>query len=446
MSESFETSKDVEGLKRSYFSDPAKRISLNPGDTLLTEGHFNDRLFLIIEGSLTGYLNDQNNERFEVFRSKVNMFVGVYSFFSVEHITYLTIVAEEPARVAFIDQSSKEGREDQFATDFLPVIVHELYLRQLLAQRLTKQRQAAIKKLYEKEKMATLGQLAAGLAHELNNAIGVLDKNTEWLTGAVGDFLKNKRLRTLFLKMASEGQSLSTSLLREKRKALEKRFNIDAPLAKQLAKTTLTEEEIHELLRENRKELDAISIITEAGIVLHDMHVAATHATHVVQSVKILGLSNTGQSSPTSVFETVNKALALTRTLLKDVTLSIQRESEGAIVANPGDLVQLWVNLIKNACESMQLAQTENASLTIRITEHPSGYYEVVISDNGPGIPEELLKKIFQPNFTTKVTGLSFGLGLGLSIVKKIVNHYKGSVRVESNPGDTRFIIKLPKQ
>lgn len=446
MSESFETSKDVEGLKRSYFSDPARQISLNPGDTLLTEGHFNDRLFLIIEGSLTGYLNDQNNERFEVFRSKVNMFVGVYSFFSAEHITYLTIVAEEPARVAFIDQSSKEGREDQFATDFLPVIVHELYLRQLLAQRLTKQRQAAIKKLYEKEKMATLGQLAAGLAHELNNAIGVLDKNTEWLTGAVGDFLKNKRLKTLFLKMASEGQSLSTSLLREKRKTLEKRFNIDAPLAKQLAKTTLTEEEIHELLKENRKELDAISIITEAGIVLHDMQVAATHATHVVQSVKILGLSNTGQTSPTSVFETVNKALALTRTLLKDVTLSIQRESEGVIIANPGDLVQLWVNLIKNACESMQLAQTENASLTIRIAEHQSGYYEVVISDNGPGIPEELLKKIFQPNFTTKVTGLSFGLGLGLSIVKKIVNHYKGSVRVESNPGDTRFIIKLPKQ
>jgi signal transduction histidine kinase len=348
--------------------------------------------------------------------------------------------------VAFIDQSAKENREDRFATDFLPVIVHELYLRQLLAQRLTKQRQAAIKKLYEKEKMATLGQLAAGLAHELNNAIGVLDKNTEWLTGAIADFLKNKKLKTLFLSMASQGQSLNTSSLREKRKKLEKRFKIEAPLAKQLAKTTLTEEEINELLKENRKELEAISIITEAGIVLHDMQVAATHATHVVQSVRILGLSNTGQVSPTSIFETVNKALALTRTLLKNVTLSIQQESEGNIMANPGDLVQLWVNLIKNACESMQLAQTENAALTIRIAENESGYYEVVISDNGPGIPEDLLKKVFQPNFTTKVTGLSFGLGLGLSIVKKIVNHYKGSVRVTSNPGDTRFIVKLPKQ
>lgn len=446
MSDSFETSKDVEGLKRIYFSDPQKEISLNKGDTLLTEGHHNDRLFLILEGTLTGYLNDQNNEPFEVFRSKKNMFVGVYSFFSAEHITYLTLMAEEPARVAYIDQSAKEGRQDQFATDFLPVIVHELYLRQLLAQRLTRQRHAAFKKLYEKEKMATLGQLAAGLAHELNNAIGVLDKNTEWLTGALSDFLKNKKLKTLFLSMVSQGQSLNTSTLREKRKKLEKRFNIEAPLAKQLAKTTLTEEQIHELLKENRKELDAISIITEAGIVLHDMQLAATHATHVVQSVRVLGLSNTGQTSPTSLFETVNKALALTKTLLQSVTLSIQRETEGNIVANPGDLVQIWVNLIKNACESMQLAETEKPALSINISETEAGYYEVVISDNGPGIPDDLLTKIFQPNFTTKVSGLSFGLGLGLSIVKKIVNHYKGSVRVESHSGDTRFIVKLPKQ
>lgn len=446
MSDSYETSKDVEGLKRIYFSDPSKQLLLGKGDVLLTEGQPNDRLFLIIEGSLTGYLNDQNNEPFEVFRSRINMFVGVYSFFSAEHVTYLTLVAEETARVAYIDQSAKEGREDRFATDFLPVIVHELYLRQLLAQRLTKQRQAAIKKLYEKDKMATLGQLAAGLAHELNNAIGVLDKNTEWLTSAVADILKNKKLKSLFLRMAKQGQSLNTSTLRDKRKKLEKRFDIEPRLAKQLAKTTLTEDEIHELLRENRKELDAINIITEAGIVLHDMNVAARHAAHVVQSVRILGLSNTGQTSSTSIFETVSKAVALTRAMLQDVTLSIQRKSEGDIVASPGDLVQLWVNLIKNACESMQLAQTEKPALTITITERETGRYHVVIEDNGPGIPEDIRTKIFQPNFTTKVSGLSFGLGLGLSIVKKIVNHYKGTVGVESNPGSTRFIVELPKQ
>jgi Signal transduction histidine kinase len=445
MSDTFETSKDVERLREIYFSDPTKQVQLNPGDTLLSEGHFNDRLFLILEGSLTGYLNDQNNEPFEVFRSRANMFVGVYSFFSDEHITYLTIVAEEPARVAFIDQSAKASREGVFATDFLPVIVHELYLRQLLAQRLTRQRQAAIKTLYEKEKMATLGQLAAGLAHELNNAIGVLDKNTEWLTGAVTDFLRNKNLKSLFLKMVEQGQSLSTASLRERRRKFEKQFNIEAPLAKQLAKTTLSEEEIRELLKENRRELNAISLITEAGIVLHDMEVAASHAAHVVQSVRILGLSSTGQTSPTTIFETINKALALTRTLVKDITLSIQRESEGNIVANPGDLVQLWVNLIKNACESMQLAHTENATLTLAIRDVDNSY-EVVVADNGPGIPEDLLKKIFQPNFTTKVSGLSFGLGLGLSIVKRIVNHYKGSIAVQSTPGDTRFIVKLPKQ
>jgi signal transduction histidine kinase len=444
MSEAFETSKDVAWLKELYFSDPSRTLTLARGETLLNEDQYNDRLFLILDGVLTGYLKDENNEQFEVLKSTRNMFVGVYSYFSPEHTSYLTLVADEPTTVAYIEHSVRERAEEKFATQFLPVIVHEVFMRQLIAQRITQERQAAIKKLYEKEKMATLGQLAAGLAHELNNAVGVLQKNTQWLTQALTDLLKNKKLQQLFLNMVKEGQSLNTITLRDKRRKLEKKFDIPSVLAKQLAKTTLTEEQIQGLLKENRRELETLSLVTEAGIVLHDMEVAATHATHVVQSVKILGLSNTENTMPTSIFETVNKALALTKTLLHKVTITIEKQTEGQLVANPGDLVQVWVNLIKNACESMETG-TKSPGLAIRIYDVSENHYEVIVHDNGPGIPEHLIPRIFQPNFTTKVNGLSFGLGLGLSIVKKIVNHYKGSIRVESVPGDTKFIVQLPK-
>jgi hypothetical protein len=68
----------------------------------------------------------------------------------------------------------------------------------------------------------------------------------------------------------------------------------------------------------------------------------------------------------------------------------------------------------------------------------------VSITDNGPGIPENLRDKIFQPSFTTKKEGLSFGLGLGLSIVQKIVETYRGGISVESRPGRTTFTVQIP--
>jgi C4-dicarboxylate-specific signal transduction histidine kinase len=444
MSETFETSKDVTWLKDLYFSDPNKQVILQKGETLITEGHYNDRLFLILQGTLKGFLKDENNDQYEVLRSSKNMFVGVYSFFSVDHTTYLTLVAEEETTLAFIDQTEKTKSEETFAAHFLPVIVHEIYLRQLLAQRLTQQRQAAIKKLYEKEKMATLGHLAAGLAHELNNAVGVLAKNTEWLTRTMSGFLNNKKLKDLFENTFKEGQSLNTISLREKRKQLEKKFDLPPAVAKQLAKTSLNEKQIDGLLKENKKELETISLVTEAGIVLHDMDVAATHATHVVQSVRELGFNVSEKLIETSVYETLTKSLALTKPLLQNITINLIKDTEGIIQANPGDLVQVWVNLIKNASESLKNAATIDPVLSIQIKEAEK-MVMVIVQDNGPGIEEEMIPKIFQPNFTTKINGLSFGLGVGLSIVKKIINNYKGSISVESQPGDTRFIVQIPK-
>jgi signal transduction histidine kinase len=442
MSEIFETSKDVTKLQELYFSRPENTISIEKGETLLREGIHNDKLFLILEGTLSGFLDDEHGELSEVFKSTRNMFVGVYSFFSRDHLSYLTLVADEPTTLAFISQQEKE--RPGFDSHFLPVIVHEIYLRQLLTQQLARQRQAAIKKLYENEKMATLGQLAAGVAHELNNAVGVLQRNTEWLIESFNKFLKNKRLNTIFESSLEEGLTFSTSALRERRQSLEKNLGITPKLAKQLAKANLDESHIANLLKENASRLELMSLISETGRVMHDMRIAAAHSTHVVQSARELGFTTTALPAEVSLHETITKSLALVKSLLSGVEIEVIRNADGKVNATTGDLVQVWVNLIKNACESMASSGTVNPKITIAIDEQPDTYI-VTIRDNGPGISAAVVARIFEPNFTTRVRGLSFGLGLGLSIVKRIVSVYKGTISVSSEAGDTRFAISLPK-
>ncbi len=105
------------------------------------------------------------------------------------------------------------------------------------------------------------------------------------------------------------------------------------------------------------------------------------------------------------------------------------------------ELVQIWANIMKNACDAME----DTAEPAIEIaTRYTNKRILVTISNNGPEIDELTRRQIFQPNFTTKKGGLSFGLGLGLSIVKRIVSGYGGTIAVKSGSEKTIFRIKLP--
>jgi signal transduction histidine kinase len=104
-----------------------------------------------------------------------------------------------------------------------------------------------------------------------------------------------------------------------------------------------------------------------------------------------------------------------------------------------GELNQVWTNVIDNAIDAME--GKEKGKLTIR-TEKDQDYARISIIDNGPGIPEEFQSRIFDPFFTTKDIGK--GTGLGLDVVTRIVHQHRGSVKVQSVPGRTEFIICFP--
>ena len=88
-------------------------------------------------------------------------------------------------------------------------------------------------------------------------------------------------------------------------------------------------------------------------------------------------------------------------------------------------------------------AEVKQPKLIIE-TGKKRGLAWISVTDNGPGIPEETRQKIFQPNFTTKKGGLSFGLGLGLAIVQRLVDSYNGKIEVNSKKGRTNFTIRIP--
>jgi signal transduction histidine kinase len=122
-------------------------------------------------------------------------------------------------------------------------------------------------------------------------------------------------------------------------------------------------------------------------------------------------------------------------TVVKDFDKSLPK-----IPCYPGDLNQVWTNIIDNAIAAMRL---KGGTLTVRTCREGDNMVRVEICDTGPGVPDEVREHIFEPFFTTKPFGEGTGLGLDLAwniVVKK----HRGDLRVESVPGDTRFIVLLP--
>jgi signal transduction histidine kinase len=136
-----------------------------------------------------------------------------------------------------------------------------------------------------------------------------------------------------------------------------------------------------------------------------------------------------------------NTLIMLTHKLRKGNINIIEHydDSIPKIRAFPGELNQVWTNLIDNAIDAMEVNSKGNLEITSR---HDTRFVKVYIKDDGPGIPKEIQENIFAPFFTTKEMGK--GSGLGLDVVSRIMLQHNGSVKVKSEPGATEFEICLP--
>ena len=308
--------------------------------------------------------------------------------------------------------------------------------------------------------MVALGQLIAGVAHEINNPLGAirssieniadfLDKNLQDLPQFFQNLSPEERrfFFNLLQKSAQEKTRLSSKEQRKvKRKIRQELESKNIENADTLADTLvdLGVEDIEPLLP--IFETPNSSKILENAYQFFTLHQstntisnAVDRAAKIVFALKNYARYDTqGEKVEANLIDGIETILTLYQNSLKrGVELVRNYEDIPSIFCYPDELNQVWTNLIHNALQAM-----ENKGSLIIDLKPKDRNIQVSITDSGKGIPPEIMSKIFQPFFTTKPPGE--GSGLGLDIVRKIIDKHQGNIEVESKPGQTTFTVSLP--
>jgi len=267
--------------------------------------------------------------------------------------------------------------------------------------------------MIQSEKMASIGQLAAGVAHEINNPTGFVSSNLKTLSDYQNDIstlIKQYRRLAADLKetMATAEYPVAISENLERIADLEAEVDIDFVL-----------NDISDLVKESREGTDRIKkIVLDLKDFAHPGE----------QKLKYADINRNLDSTLNVVWN----ELKYKTTVTKDYG------DLPEVQCYPQQLNQVFVNLLVNAAQAIE-KQGEIKIRTIAL----DGKVEIKISDTGGGIPEENLPKIFDPFFTTKEVGK--GTGLGLNVAYNIIKKHKGAIDVESTAGEgTTFTIRIP--
>lgn len=440
----------LERIRRVYFSDPDKRMSISRGEVLMRQGEAAEKLYYVLSGTFVGgtMMETAQGEykSLELFRVERGGFIGVHGFFSDSGLTSFDVAADSDGELAWIERGVEAVDREQYGSlkeQFFPIIMNEMDKRQIKLSRAAKEREAYLRRLHIAEDMANLGRFAAGLAHELNNAIGVLMSASDHLCILLAEFFQryDPELAPWFLRGIESPHSMSSAEVRPKAREIAGKYALDYETAKDYVRMTKGEDS-----GRPPKNFETVRAAWNSGKNCRDIRFTAGHAADIIQSIKQLsGGGQGGVKGTASLEESIHDALSLLRNKVGNVGIALDIERDlPEIPANKSELIQIWMNVIKNALEAMRDAETPNPRISIRARRGVSSL-SVSISNNGPEILPAIRKKLFQPSITTKNrSGNSMGLGLGLYIVKRLVDSYHGEIVLEDRAPETCFTVHLP--
>ena len=441
-----------EDLKRLY--QMAETISVPAGQLVLREGDQGDSLFVVLGGELE-VTKRQGSQDVLLALYKPGQFFG---------------------EMALLEQAPRSASVRTLQESRL-LVVSQVAFQTLLScspstpmkilHTVTSRLRSTESALIQNEKMAALGTLAAGLAHELNNPAAAVRRSAAQLRDALAE--RDKLAARLHSLATYEHQKDSLGVLQAE--VAERK--ITAPPEDPLARCEL-EDGLQEWLEDrgvdeawelapvlvasgwDRDELERLTerfSTTQLSVVvgwlgasssvyglLEEVGQSAEALSEIVKAVKTYSYLDQAPIQEVDVVESLENTLVLLRSRIT-AGISITRdyaEDIPRIEAYGSELNQVWTNVIDNAIDAI----AGQGVLALRAFA-AEGVVTVDIIDDGPGIPQEIQPRIFEPFYTTKDPGV--GPGLGLHIAYNIVVHkHRGQLQVASRAGETRFRVVLP--
>nr|WP_267136119.1 ATP-binding protein [Vibrio sp. L5-1] len=443
--------------------DKTKAIrDYSPEHLLTVEGEDNRFLWLIIEGEAALYKKDELGQQREVVRHSKGNIVGGMSFVTGEP-SFSTAITLTQTRVIKLDKDS--FAQVMHSNNTLLPLFTNLLLRhfnrrlqrsitnKIKLQQTLESLESAHQQLIEKEKMAMLGQLVAGVAHELNNPIAAILRSIETLSEHLDQILVNSSLPesnkgTDVLAHSKLAKPLSTAQERQLVKHLTSTID-DRALAKKAVRLNLSQDSaVLDTLKDSpvagKELLNDLEHYHYVGNSIRSIQVCSKRIADMVKSLKSYAREDEEVRHYADIHEGLEDTLVIFENRLKHHQLEKHYDTElPPLLCQSLSLQQVWTNLISNALDAL----SERGKVSITTSQQTQGddtFLVVEISDTGHGIAKEDISTIFNPNFTTKKEG-NFGLGIGLSISQQIVSAHQGFILVESEVGShTHMQVWLP--
>ena len=434
--------------------EAGEEMQLADGQVIFREGHGTADFFVVLEGLIKVTRRSAGNQETVLVLHEPGEFTGTTDLLTGEEAT-ATGFAVGPTRVVRVPAGK----------------IRELMLvcpdmRSILLPVLTERRKAEYAIDLQQQKMAALGKMSAGLAHELNNPASAARSSAQNLQRLLSDMeeLTCGLLQCVMSKASGNGVPLKSicEIAQNEGKELDPLTRSDL------------EQEMGEWLTSQgvSDPWDAAAAFVSSGIgkadlspladrvpaghfgklltwiarditmrtLCHELEQSTVRISDLVGAMKSYSFMDRAPAKgPTDLRQGLDTTLTIFKHKLKKKELSVSRDYAilPPVPARGGELNQVWTNLIDNAID----AAPKGGRIGIR-TAREGDQALVEIQDNGPGIPAEIRSRIFEPFFTTK--GVGQGTGLGLETSYRIVRNHHGDIRFDSRPGDTRFTVRLP--
>ena len=421
------------------------------GDIIMREGEPADKMMVILEGEMRAR-SEHGNPDGPVFTVRGGEVTGLLPF---SRLKILSVTGRAVLPMHYL----------VFAASNFPELFHRMpELTRRLVGLLADRIREVTRTEQQREKLASLGKLSAGLAHELNNPSAAARRSAAALRDCLARLRAAARGTTIGPddcgKLAQVEEEIRTSLTPaqfkdefarvEREEAiqswLESRHVPEAwKLAPQLADANLSDADLERFATAAGAsvgpELTRFATLLEMDRIAAELENSSARISDLIRAIKEYSYMDQGAMQEVDIQHSIENTLTIMHHKLKR-GISVTRDYAPGlpkVLASGSELNQVWTNLIDNAADAMN----GGGKLGIRVVRE-NDFILVEISDTGPGIPPEVKSRIFDPFFTTK--GVGEGTGLGLDVVNRIIKNVRGQISVTSIPGDTRFQVRIPIQ